>query len=536
MSEKPTYQELEQLIDELKKVISEDRQIKKGLENSLSHLQATLDSTVDGILVVDRGSNILLFNKQFAKMWHMPDGILDSKDDNEALSFVLDQLESPQDFLAKVKALYAEPEATSFDTIQFKDGRVFERYSNPYFMNNDVVGRVWSFHDVTEKMQAEKALRDSEERFRSFAENSLVGVYIIQDGIFVYVNTKFADMFGYSVGECLNNMHFGQTVHPKDLDFVQEQVSKRVSGELNSVHYVFRGVKKDGTIIQAEIFGSSIQLKGKAAVVGTLLDITERKQMEEQLKQSEKRFRSLFEESRDAIVNTDIKGNLLLVNPAGMALFGLTDAELASTNFKELYLDAEMPRRFTEAIRQKGHLRDFGVQLRGKGGKIMDCLMTVITKQSDEGALMGYEGIIRDVTPYKKMQKELRRFATIDSLTGINNRRNFLDLAQKEIDRSSRYDRPFSMVMLDIDHFKKVNDTYGHPAGDRALTEFCAVCLKQLRENDIMGRLGGEEFAIALVECDIKWRSSLPSASDGPWLRTWCPSMVRKYVSRSAWA
>jgi diguanylate cyclase (GGDEF)-like protein len=66
------------------------------------------------------------------------------------------------------------------------------------------------------------------------------------------------------------------------------------------------------------------------------------------------------------------------------------------------------------------------------------------------------------------------------------------------------YDCPFSMVMLDIDHFKKVNDTYGHSIGDKVLIEFCTVCLKQIRENDIMGRLGGEEFAIALVECDTE--------------------------------
>jgi diguanylate cyclase (GGDEF)-like protein len=117
---------------------------------------------------------------------------------------------------------------------------------------------------------------------------------------------------------------------------------------------------------------------------------------------------------------------------------------------------------------------------------------------------MGYEGIIRNVTPYKKMEEELRRLATIDSLTGINNRRNFLDLAGKEISRSSRYDRHLSMVMLDIDHFKKVNDTYGHSVGDKVLIEFCEVCLKQLRENDVMGRLGGEEFAIVLVECDTE--------------------------------
>ena len=100
------------------------------------------------------------------------------------------------------------------------------------------------------------------------------------------------------------------------------------------------------------------------------------------------------------------------------------------------------------------------------------------------------------------MEEELRRLATTDSLTGINNRRKFFDLAQKEISRSIRYNRSFSLTMLDIDYFKKVNDTYGHSVGDRVLIEFCNVCMQELRDEDIMGRLGGGEFAIALAECD----------------------------------
>ncbi len=129
---------------------------------------------------------------------------------------------------------------------------------------------------------AEKELRKSEQKFRNIAEISLAGVYIIQDGIFTYVNKKFAEILDYSVEECLNNMHFGQTVYPEDLDIVQEQISKRISGKINSVNYTFRGIKKNGEIIHLEIFGSTIQLNGKPAVAGSILDISARKQMEEQ--------------------------------------------------------------------------------------------------------------------------------------------------------------------------------------------------------------------------------------------------------------
>ena len=233
-------------------------------------------------------------------------------------------------------------------------------------------------------------------------------------------------------------------------------------------------------------------------------EIEVRHQSEEALTASEKRFRSIFEESKDAIISTDKDGKLLMVNPAGMELLGLDGPELGSNNFRDFYVDPAMARRFSATILDQGYIRDLGVQLFGKGGKIIDCFITATTKLSDDGALIGYEGIVRDVTPYKKMEEELRRLATIDFLTSVNNRRYFLDLAQKEMNRSKRYGHHFSLVMLDIDHFKKVNDTFGHSVGDQVLIEFCNVCLKVLREHDIIGRLGGEEFAVVLVESDTE--------------------------------
>ena len=247
--------------------------------------------------------------------------------------------------------------------------------------------------------------------------------------------------------------------------------------------------------IQNRLITSSIKLREENKV---------RRQSEEALAVSEKRFRSIFEESKDAIISTDKEGKLLMVNPAGMELLGLDCSELGSNNFRDFYMDPAMVRKFSSTILDQGYVRNLGVQLYGKGGKTIDCLMTATTKLSDDGSLIGYEGIVRDVSPYKKMEEELRWLATIDSLTGINNRRNFLGLAQKEVTRSNRYGHPFSLAMLDIDHFKKVNDSFGHSVGDQVLIEFCNICLKELRASDIMGRLGGEEFAIALVESDTE--------------------------------
>ena len=100
----------------------------------------------------------------------------------------------------------------------------------------------------------------------------------------------------------------------------------------------------------------------------------------------------------------------------------------------------------------------------------------------------------------KKREAELNRIASIDFLTEINNRRHFIELAEKEIARSRRYKSPVTLLMIDIDFFKKINDTYGHHAGDKILVEFSSLCMKMIRENDIAGRIGGEEFAIMLPE------------------------------------
>ena len=134
------------------------KQNDERLESSLSLLSASLEFTADGLLIVDRKGKIVRWNQKFVDMWKMPEDILSSYDDEKAINHILARLVDPEQFVAKVRNLYEQPEKSSFDQIAFLDGCVFERYSQPQRMGDNVVGRVWSFRDITSRKQMEQEL------------------------------------------------------------------------------------------------------------------------------------------------------------------------------------------------------------------------------------------------------------------------------------------------------------------------------------------------------------------------------------------
>lgn len=158
-----------------------ENNINKNLRHeslsTLSMLDAVIESTLEGILVVNLNGTVTKTNRRFAELWRIPEQLIETRDDEKLLSYILDQLKYPEAFMAKVNELYSKPEERSFDLIEFKDGRFFERTSLPQRINEQVVGRVWSFRDVTEQKTTEETLRKERILFRTIIDNLPDSIY-----------------------------------------------------------------------------------------------------------------------------------------------------------------------------------------------------------------------------------------------------------------------------------------------------------------------------------------------------------------------
>ncbi len=154
--------------------ISNRKQAQSRLQLSELQLTGILESTADGILAVDEKGKVIRTNGRFAELWHIPKSLMDSGDDEALLKFVLGQLIDPDAFMRKVQRLYASS-AEDMDTLVFKDGRYFERHSSPLILNGSILGRVWSFRDVTERKQAEAARTSLEAQLRESQKMQAIG-------------------------------------------------------------------------------------------------------------------------------------------------------------------------------------------------------------------------------------------------------------------------------------------------------------------------------------------------------------------------
>ncbi|HEU4724930.1 MAG TPA: PAS domain S-box protein [Candidatus Eisenbacteria bacterium] len=275
--------------------ITERHRVDQERQHALSLVEATLESTADGLLVVDRAGRIARFNERFAHLWRIPTDILASGDDDRAIGFVLSQLEDPDAFVSKVRKLYATPDAESFDTLRFKDGRVFERYSQPQRSNGEIIGRVFSFRDVTDRVRAIEEQKLAMEREATIATNldaALFTFVLGEEGTILryeYTSRGAEALYGVSRETVESDPTFWSArVHSEDMaNVVRPAMLRLLELQPAVIEVRYQSSRGIHRWHRSQLFPRR-EADGSIHVDGIEADVTERVKLEDQLRHAQK--------------------------------------------------------------------------------------------------------------------------------------------------------------------------------------------------------------------------------------------------------
>ncbi len=365
------------------------------------------------------------------------------------------------------------------------------------------VGMTGVAHDVTESREAEERLRAAEAKYRSLVEDLPLATYV--DALDttssnIYTSPQIEKLLGYSREEWLANPDlFPKTLHPDDRERVlAEHARTYETGE--PLRSEYRVTAKDGRVVWIQDEAVIVRDAGGDPLFmqGYMLDLTDRKQSERALRESEERFRQLFENARDMVCSLDESGRFTAINRAGEAITGYSSAEILGMSFEKLIAPEDVPRargrfEWTMSGGVEAEIEEFEV-VRKDGSRTT---LEVSYSRSETLGGAQLELIARDVTERKRLEQELRQHAFYDSLTGLANRMLFWDRVTHAL---ARRQGSAAVLFVDLDDFKNVNDSFGHPAGDRLLAEIADRLRACARPTDTCGRLGGDEFALLLED------------------------------------
>jgi len=356
--------------------------------------------------------------------------------------------------------------------------------------------------DVTERLDLRARLEESENRLDM--ASSAAGAFLWELDVPTGALQSSAQMYhelDYTDWRPTHRDEMFKLMHPRDVSKAKHDLEAHLDGRASLFKAEYRLRTKKGAWLWFKSTGKVIERDKEGAplrLLGLSSDITQRKQAVEALRRSERNLLAILKASPVGVAVLRPDGAILFSNDRFAQMTNIDPHVMQNTRIQSFYADPQRHEDLMALYNAASGVSDEEAQLKLPGKQNFWALLTMspIVYEGRQSILFW----TYDISELKKAEAQLRELATTDGLTGVYNRRYFLELATRELSLSQRNNRKTALLMLDADRFKSINDTYGHDVGDLVLKSLCAVCREILRDVDVFGRLGGEEFAVFLPE------------------------------------
>jgi diguanylate cyclase (GGDEF)-like protein/PAS domain S-box-containing protein len=357
-----------------------------------------------------------------------------------------------------------------------------------------------SILDISERKRIETALRESETKFATVFQTCPEAIVISteEDGVYVEVNEAYERISGYRRQDVLgrSGLDLGIWVDAHDRRALVAMLRER--GRVEGFEARVR--RAGGDIIVMRISAERVTVGGKPHLVTVARDVTAEKKQQESLRLAAR----VFESTAEGILITDPAERIIAVNRAFTELTGYTEDEVRGQRPAVLAADRHDQSFFTQLWETTHGTGRWQGEMwsRSKAGAVSPYLLTLSALRDEQGMVVNYIGVMRDISNIKQSQQQLELLANYDGLTGLGNRNLFLTHLKAGIERAARHNRKLALIFIDLDNFKVINDTLGHDVGDVLLAEVARRLKQAVRQEDIVCRLGGDEFTVYVEDFD----------------------------------